>query len=109
MIAYIENKKNTNFVEWFQAQGMLTEFILYSGWIEFTGGLDTYYSNQSCFTVCNLCHSETGIADIKLDAMNQSTMLTVSIHRNAWLHLTDHQKQTYKNFLLSRRINKEIL
>jgi hypothetical protein len=109
MIKHIEPHTQQRFGEWFQAQGMLTEFILYSGWIEYTSGLDSYYTDQWCFTVCNLCHSETGIADIKLGAMSDPNILTVSIHRNAWTQLNSSQQQTYRDFLRSRGINKEIL
>lgn len=109
MVAYIENKVKESFVEWFQAQGMLTEFILYSGWIEYRHGLNVCYSSNSFFTVCNICHSEVGIANSKLSSMKDPGMLTVSIHRNAWTQFTEVQKQTYRDFLKSRGINKEAI
>lgn len=99
MIAYIENKVKQNFAEWFQAQGMLTEFILYSGWIEYRHGMDVYYSKKSFFTVCNVCHSEVGIIEQKLNVMKHPSNLTVSIHRNAWSQMTSSQQTQYQNFL----------
>jgi hypothetical protein len=99
MIADIERKVHQNFVSWFQDQGMLTEFLLYSGWIEYQYGIDTVVAPNK-LSVCNLCHSETGIADVKLNAM--TTSHTVSIHRNAWTELTDSQRQRYQDFLAER-------
>ena len=99
MITYVENKVRQNFAEWFQAQGMLTEFILYSGWIEYRHGMDSYYSKNSFFTVCNMCHNETGIADQKLQQMSAPSNLTVSIHRQAWAELSKEQQQRYQEFL----------
>ena len=110
MIEYIEQRVNQNFSEWFQSQGMLTEFILYSGWIEYRSGLDCCYSNWSCFNVCNLCHSELDIADTKIsEYMHDPRILTVSIHRNAWSQLNNAQQQTYRDFLISRSISREIV
>lgn len=109
MIAFIENKTQQNFAEWFQAQGMLTEFVLYSGWLQRQGGLETYYSKKINFNVCNLCHSEVGIADNKLEFMKTPAVLTVSIHRNAWTQLSADQQLTYTKFLKSRNINKDVV
>lgn len=102
MIAYIEQKVKTNFAEWFQAQGMLTEFILYSGWIEYRHGLNNYLSQKPFFSVCNICHSELGIVDQKLSALDRPTNLTVSIHRNAWTQMSPQQQQQYLDFLEQR-------
>jgi hypothetical protein len=45
MVDWIEEHTKQDFVEWFQAQGMLTEFILYSGWIQYQyGGFNTVYN-----------------------------------------------------------------
>lgn len=108
MMAHIEQGVDQKFAEWFQAQGMLTEFILYSGWIEYIGGLDQYYSNNVSFNVCNLCHSEVGIADSKLEFMKTPRVLTVSIHRNAWTQLSASQQLRYTDFLKSKNINKGV-
>jgi hypothetical protein len=106
MIKYIEQKVNQNFSEWFQAQGMLTEFILYSGWVEMVSGLDKYYSPKSNFKYHNICHSEVGIADIKLKTMNSVNSLVVGVHRNAWKQFSDEQKNCYREILLSRGLTR---
>jgi len=104
MIAWIETHTQKSFANWFQQQGMLTEFILYSAWIQFrTGSLNTIYRTESTDIVpANICHSETARFEQKIAEMVGAT--TVSIHRNAWSQLTADQQQQYEKFLLSRGI-----
>lgn len=104
MIHWIENHTGQNFVQWFQAQGMLTEFILYSAWIQYqTGSLDSIYNTaKSTIHPVNLCHSEVGIFGQKFQQMHHAS--TVSIHRNAWSQLSVDQQQQYLDFLQSRGI-----
>lgn len=105
MIVEIENRTNELFPKWFQDQGMVTEYILYVGYCKyFYGTLDNVYSNTYPYRVTNLCHSETEIIDSKLNNMAEPNNLTVSIHRRAWGIMTDKQKSTYKQLLISRGI-----
>jgi hypothetical protein len=104
MIGWIEQKVEKPFATWFQEQGRLTEFLLYSGWLQYhTGSLDRLYNvNHTDMIPCNLCHSEVGAFDRKFEEMQKST--TVSIHRNAWSHLSTEQQAQYTDFLASRGI-----
>lgn len=104
MITWIESHTQQPFVEWFQNQGMLTEFILYSGWIQYKfSSLEKVYNTAiSNITPCNLCHSEVAMFDSKFAQMPQAT--TVSIHRRAWKQLTTQQQTQYQSFLQSRGI-----
>lgn len=104
MINWIETQTQQDFVTWFQAQGMLTEFILYSAWIQYrTGSLNSIYNTEFTDIVpVNLCHSEVERFEQKLQNMVSAT--TVSIHRNAWSQLTPTQQQQYTDFLHSRGI-----
>jgi hypothetical protein len=104
MIAWIESAVDQPFATWFQNQGRLTEFLLYTGWIQYhTGALDKIYNiDQVNMIPCNLCHSEVDAFDRKFKEMQRST--TVSIHRSAWPQLTDQQQTQYINFLASRGI-----
>lgn len=106
MIQWIEATTEQNFLVWFQEQGMLTEFILYSGWIiRVNGSLDSIATEQNTFgTICNVCHSEVGIFDSKFQSMQSAT--TVSIHRRAWTQLSAQQRQQYRNFLTSKNITQ---
>jgi len=104
MVTWIEEHAKQDFVKWFQAQGMLTEFILYSGWIQYQyGGFDILYEiTKSDVHPCNLCHSEVASFDRKF--LQMQTADTVSVHRRAWPQLTTEQQTKYTEFLASRGI-----
>lgn len=103
MVAWIEEHTQQDFVHWFQSQGMLTEFMLYSGWIQRQGGFDTMYNiSKSDILPSNLCHSEVASFDRKFNEMQATD--TVSIHRRAWLQLSPEQQTKYTDFLASRGI-----
>lgn len=104
MIKDIEHRVGGNFAEWFQAQGMLTEFMLYSGWLHYCCGLESYYNNRNKFLIINLCHNEVAMADTKLANMRKPQVLTVSVHRRAWDQFNDQQKQNYRDLLASKGI-----
>jgi hypothetical protein len=101
MVAWIEDHVGQDFVEWFQAQGMLTEFMLYSGWIQYQGNT-LYNVSKSDIRPSNLCHSEVASFDRKFNEMQSSN--TVSIHRRAWPQLSQEQQTKYTDFLKSRGI-----
>ena len=104
MIDWIQVKTQQPFAEWFQNQGMLTEFILYSGWIQYKfGNFEKIYNttNSNIFP-SNLCHSEVASFDRIFKTMSDAT--TVSIHRRAWPQLTTLQQTQYIDFLASRGI-----
>jgi len=103
MIADVEQRTGESFPAWFQAQGSVTEFILYSGYLESTHMADLLYNTEQCLLLpCNLCHSEVDAFDRKFREMQDS--LTVSIHRNAWSQLSQQQQQQYHVFLQQRGI-----
>ena len=103
MVAWIEKHTGQDFVQWFQDQGMLTEFMLYSGWVQRQGGFEQLYTvTHSDIHPSNLCHSEVAGFDRKFNEMLSTD--TVSIHRRAWVQLTQEQKTKYIDFLKSRGI-----
>lgn len=104
MVNWIEHHTQQPFAEWFQNQGMLTEFILYSGWIQYKFGSfsEIYNTSNMAMFPCNLCHSEVALFDQKFKQMTDAT--TVSIHRKAWNQLTTQQQTQYQDFLSSRGI-----
>lgn len=105
MVAYVEQLANKSFATWFQEQGMLTEFILYSGFVLHTyQTFDNIIATQH-YQVMNLCHSEIGIFDIKFKGMQNPDTLTVSVHRNAWSQLSEHQKQQFVQLLMNKKIS----
>jgi len=105
LIAEVEQRTGQLFGNYFQQQGRLTEFILYSGYVWYKDqSFDKRYHSQSRIMPANLCHSETGIFDSKFRTMNQPDTLTVSIHRNAWSKLSKEQQQQYYGLLAERGI-----
>ena len=107
MISDITKLTGDNFAEWFQMQGMLTEFILYSGYALYCDGtLDLMYSNNTHYRVCNICHSEVDQFDTKLVEMQTPNTLTVSVHRNCWSQLTTDQRVAYIALLQARGITQ---
>jgi hypothetical protein len=105
MIGEISFLTGRSFPRWFQANGKLTEFMLYSGYVQHKfGSFDMFYSDQLQFQPVNVCHSEVAAWDRKFAEMQQSNTLTVSVHREAWKQLLDNQQQQYQNFLIDRGI-----
>ena len=102
MIANIETQTKQPFPEWFQSQGMLTEFILYSGYVDSISQWDELYSNQQAVIPCNVCHSEVDAWERKFAEMQNAH--TVSVHRHAWTKLTPKQQQQYQHFLIDQGV-----
>ena len=103
MITDIESRTDIDFAEWFQAQGRVTEFMLYTGYLQSKNLVDTLYNKSICvIKPCNVCHSELAVWDKKFADMKQAT--TVSVHRNAWSRLNLTQQQQYRDFLKLRGI-----
>jgi len=103
MIEEIERLTHDNFAEWFQQQGMLTEFVLYTAFIQYKyQDLKQVYLGRNRTKLCNnICHSELNIFDIKLQQARDHRPLTIGVHRNAWQQLTEQQKQSYRDYLES--------
>jgi hypothetical protein len=111
MIAETTLRTRTSFPIWFQQQGRVTEFILYSGFVKFLcGDLSVlYHEHNKLGHVVNVSHDETDAWLTKISQMNRSDTLTVSVHRGAWAKLTALQQQEYKNLLISRGIEAAAL
>jgi len=107
MIAEAAFQAKQSFPNWFQAQGRLTEFVLYSGFVKHRfGSFDAFYSADNAVFPCNLCHSEVARFDAKLTEMSQLKINTVSIHRDAWAQLAPVQQQQYRDLLIQRGISQ---
>ena len=105
MIAETAFRAKKNFPTWFQSQGRLTEFVLYSGYLQYRfGGFDAFYNSDNAVFACNICHSEVERFNDKLAEMLQPTTTTVSIHRDTWSKLSEDQQQQYRDLLISKGI-----
>lgn len=107
MIADTVLRVKESFPIWFQRQGRLTEFMLYSGYCQFKyGSLDVFYERTNNFGgIVNVCHSEVAQFDQKLQQMMLNNTRTVSVHRQAWAELTEQQRTDYRMFLIDRGIH----
>jgi hypothetical protein len=108
MIKHIELQTKQVFADWFQQQGMVTEFILYTGYLEYRDNtLEVMYTRDANpYKVCNVCHTETEIFNLKFIGMMDPDILTVSVHRKAWVALTDIQRKAYKDYLILHGISQ---
>lgn len=106
MISDISLLTRVSFPTWFQQQGRLTEFMLYSGYCQYKyGSLDVFYQSNNDFgRVVNVCHSEVDVFEQKLQSMNDPKTMTVSVHRKAWQQLSQQQRTGYRMFLIDKGI-----
>lgn len=108
MMADVYAYTHENFPTWFQRQGLVTEFMLYSGYIvKGAGSLDILYSKHNRIGgIVNVCHSEVQAWDRKFAEMQQANTLTVSVHRQAWAALTTEQRHQYQTFLIDQGVTQ---
>jgi hypothetical protein len=106
MIAETTIRTKTSFPYWFQQQGMLTEFILYSGFVQFLcGDLTVLYSDKNKLgTQVNVSHDEVDQWNQKFFQMTRLNTFSVSVHRTAWKNMLLQQRNEYKEFLIQRGI-----
>jgi hypothetical protein len=106
LIAETTMRTQQSFPLWFQQQGMLTEFILYSGFVQFLcGELTVLYSDKNKLGAqINVSHDEVDQWDQKFSYMNKSNTFSVSVHRTAWKNMSAKQRQEYQEFLTQRGI-----
>lgn len=105
MMVWIYRATGQSFADYFQRQGRLTEFVLYSGYIwRVDGSFDRRYHSQCNLYPVNLCHSEVDRFSQKFKEMQNAQTSTVSIHRHAWSQLSAHQQQQYLDLLAQRGI-----
>ena len=106
MIAEVTLRTKTSFPIWFQTQGVLTEFVLYSAFVQYLcGDIGVLYDDHNGLGhVINVSHDETDSWLIKISQMAHQNAITVSVHRGAWAKLTAHQRQEYRDLLIQRGI-----
>ena len=106
MIAEVTLRTKMPFPAWFQQQGRVTEFVLYSGFVKFLcGNLSVMYDQQNKMgDIVNVGHDESVQWLTKINQMNNPQTLTVSVHRGAWAKLDSEQQQQYRDLLLTRGI-----
>jgi hypothetical protein len=105
MVAETTVRTRQSFPVWFQAQGRLTEFVLYSGYVQYRyQSLDSLYCPDTAVYPVNICHSEVDAFDRKIAEMQHPTTTSVSIHRRAWARLTAEQRTQFVMYLIDHNI-----
>jgi len=105
MIADCQVRTAESFPTWFQRQGCLTEFVLYSGYVQMRyGSLDPLYDRDSVIQPVNVCHSEVERYMEKIQQMRRPETTTVSVHRGAWAQLSEEQRHHYRSLLIDREL-----
>ena len=106
MIADITFRTMTSFPKWFQDQGRVTEFMLYSGYVQKRyGSLESIYAERAPeMDPINLCHSDTRTFDEFMDDAEQRDGVSIGIHRRRWATMTEAERQRYRLFLIDRGI-----
>ena len=106
MIADITFRTLTSFPKWFQDQGRVTDFMLYSGYVQKRyGSLDSIYAERAPeMDPANICHSDPRSFDDIMSDIDRRDVVSLGIHRRRWTELTEQQKQRYRLFLIDRGI-----
>jgi len=110
MIAEVTLRTKTSFPIWFQSQGVLTEFVLYSAFVQhLCGDIGILYDQHNHLGgIVNVAHNETDSWLIKINQMRKGETLTVSVHRGAWEQLTAPQRQEYRDLLTQRGVQAAV-
>ena len=106
MIADITVRTMTSFPRWFQDQGRVTEFMLYSGYVQKRyGSLESIYAARAPeMDPINLCHSDTRTFDEFMTDAERRDGVSIGIHRRRWAVMSESERQRYRMFLIDRGI-----
>lgn len=109
MFAYIENKSNISFFDFFVEHVFLpdgiTEFVLYSGFVKHKyKTLAELYTETQYYKVTNLADWQMHNFNVIFAQMVSKYNLTVSIQGRAYPHLSDSQLKQWCELLASRQL-----
>lgn len=111
LVDYCESQTGQDFVTWFLEQGNLTEFVLYSTWIKADPLRQELYAepprSSEVLAVTHICHSTVDHFDNIL-ADHGKHGHTLSIHRRAWIRLSNKQKEAFRDRLIACGIDKAV-
>jgi len=108
LFAYIENKHNISFREWYRKYSLhptlITEFLLYASWIYSSEGYGQYTGEQPWDPV-NIAKNEGRKFKSKLEEMQRDVTLTASIHAGA--KISKKNNDAWNKFLLEKNLRTE--
>jgi hypothetical protein len=100
-----------NFVDFFQTNvrypNFVTEFHLYDGYVlSKFGNYEALYNETQYYTCCNVADFDVSQFDQLYKKMiNDSNLLTASIHRRAYPLLSKEHLINWQQFLFQRKLN----
>jgi hypothetical protein len=84
---------------------LLTEFMLYSGFVKQRyGNHSTLYSQRQFYKFCNIADWQVSEFDKIWKLTEDPSLLTISIQERAYKHLSDQQFDTWINYLKSKNL-----
>ncbi len=109
MFLHLNNITGKEFLNFFAEYVLdpyrITEFMLYSGFVNLKhGSQDKLYNNCQFYRVTNLADWQLENFDSIVKSMNDSNNLTASIQGRAYPHLTDEQLDIWCQFLLDKHL-----
>lgn len=108
LVSYIEHRENKNFDEWFkekvQYPSSITEFTLYSAYIQTNDLFQTIYSTKSNYNVINVADFQMNQIDQLMKEMHSKNTLTTSLHRNVYKFLSESQFYNWCKFLSEKNL-----
>jgi len=99
-----------NFADFFQTHvrypDLVTEFYLYSGFaMAKFGSYNALYNENFCYSTWNIADYQAKDFDLMFDRLTtQPAILTASIHRKTYQHLTSGQLENWVKFLYDRKL-----
>jgi hypothetical protein len=108
MITWVYEHKKENFADFFctnvKYPNHITEFTLYSAFVQHKNNFDKLYSGITTYQVVNLADFETDNFEEVFKKMKNMLTLTCSIHRKAYSKISESQFSSWCNFLASKNL-----
>lgn len=109
MINWIQISQKKSFFDFFTSEvkwpKQITEFMLYSIYVKKVhNDYSTLYNNNQYYQIYNIAHNEAEIFNDRFNLMRKKSAFTVSIHRDAYQHLTDIQISWWVDFLFRKNL-----
>lgn len=109
MLEFLQAHTHDTFLNWFQSQGMITEFVLCAGWIHREhGGLHELYQGPAHYQAFNICHSQAQQFQQLFASIGHARNMSVGLHRRVWPVLSIAQQRQYVIFLAQRNLVMDV-
>lgn len=108
MIIDIEKRENNLFFNWFVENllwpNQVTEFMLYSAYVNNMRSYFDLYTGKQYYSITNMAEWEVDKFEELFKRMQSEKNLTASIHRKAYKMLSQEQLDQWTSFLFSKKL-----